>query len=271
MHTIEIKDFIKDKVFRTRENLKKIDFIIENSDITPTTLVKTATIAIGNEYHNFGHQLGVAEYAIKIATAEKRTREEINTLAFAGLIHDAGHKGLVTAFDEIRSLEITEIIMEEFDLSVINSSKEISLGKLRDLVIATIFSNRGKINDPLAKIMQDADLAHLGQGINYWLWASMGLIEEFARQRKSQLSPIDFIKIEQEKFVNFLAKISGTNSVFLSTGANQIFRDPLEDVQQIKKLPDEIIDYAYSVRRDDITLEEFEDFISEIILQKKLK
>lgn len=262
MHTIEIEDFIKNKVFRTRENLKKIDFIIGNSDITPTTLVKTATIAIGNEYHNFGHQLGVAEYAIKIAVAEKRNREEINTLGFAGLIHDAGHKGLITAFDEIRSLEMTETIMEESDFTVIGSSKETSMSKLRDLVIATVFSNRGKINDPLAKIMQDADLAHLGQGINYWLWASMGLIEEFSRQRKAKLSPIDFIKIEQEKFVEFLSTLSENGSVFLSKGANRIFRNPLQDVQKIKNLPNEIIDYAYSVRHDDITLEEFEDFIS---------
>ncbi len=255
---MEIKEFIVGKVFRMTENLKKINFILKNSDITEIMLVKAANIAVGNEYHNFGHQLGVAEYAIKIAIAEKRSLAEINTVAFAGLIHDAGHKGLVTAFDEVRSLELTESIMDDKDFVIINQDKDRSVSIIRDLVFATIFTNRGKIDDPLAKIMQDADLAHLGQGINYWLWASMGLIEEFSRQRKTALNPVDFIKVEQEKFVEFLASMSDNGSVYLSKGANRIFRNPLQDVQLIKNLPEQAIHYAYDVRHDDITLEEFE-------------
>lgn len=259
-----MQDFLQGKVFRIQENLKKIDFILRNSRIKETTIVKAANIARNNPFHNFGHQIGVAESAIKIAIAEKRSIEEITTFAFASLVHDAGHKGIMDSFDEIRALELTANIMDPEDFQVIDEDHNKSVGILRDLIMATVFIKRGQIEDVNAKIMQDADLAHLGQGIPYWLWASMGLIEEFGNQQKTEIDPIDFIRNTQEKFVEFLASLSETGTVYLSRGANRIFRNPLQDVQAFKEMSKEIIMFAYDVRKDDITLDEFKRKIEEL-------
>ncbi len=105
-------------------------------------------------------------------------------------------------------------------------------------------------------------MAHLGQGVEYWLWSSMGLIEEFGQQRKTKLDPIKFIKEEQEKFVNLLHKISPTGSIYLSRGANKLFSNPLQDVEVLKNISNDIIQFAYEVRKEDITLEEFKEKIS---------
>ena len=262
---IELESFLKGKVFRMRENIKKIKFIIENSDITLPFIVRAASISRGNPYHNFGHQIGVAEYAIRLAIAENRSRNEINTVGTGSLVHDAKHNGVLDSFDEINALEAAVQFMDDDDFKIIHLDIEKSIAILRDLIMSTIFGNRAKIEDPLAKIIQDADLAHLGQVVIYWLWASMGLIEEFSKQRKVPLTPTDFIKIEQENFVEFLSKLSPSGTVYLSRGANKIFRNPLQDVQVIKNLPDAAIMFAYNVRHDDITLEEFEAQITPLM------
>lgn len=252
-----MESFLQGKVFRMRENIKKIEFIVENSDITLQFIAKAASISRGNSFHNFGHQIGVAEYAIRIAIAENRNRNEINTVGWSSLVHDAKHNGILDSFDEINALEAAVQFMDKEDFKIIHEDTEKSIAILRDLIMSTVFVNRGKFEDGLAKIIQDADLAHLGQGVIYWLWASMGLIEEFSKQRKATLSPIDFIKIEQEKFVEFLSRLTPSGTVYLSRGANKVFRNPLQDVQVIKNLSDEAIMFAYNVRHEDITLEEF--------------
>lgn len=255
---IKIEEILRGKVFRIKENLRKINFIIKNSSITLKMIVTAANMARGNDYHNFGHQLGVAEYVIKIAMAERRSCTEIDSLVITALYHDAKHTGVAKVFDEIIALESMEQSLSDEDFKILGEAREKSLMMMRDLFIATIFNLRGKINgNSLAVIMQDADLAHLGQGVYYWLWASMGLIKEFSQQEGVSISPIDFIRIRQEKFVDFLSTMTTNGAIWLSPGANLIFRNPRQDVQKLIRLSDEAIMYAYEVRHDDITLKEF--------------
>ena len=248
---------IFEKVFRRKENEKKVHFILGNTNLTFELIQKAAVLATRPPYHTFGHGLGATEQVIRIAKAEGLEPSQIDLAAFAMLFHDAGHKGIVQLYDEMHSFSLLMEVLQLEDVEMLKMPPETALGKMRDLIVATTFTNRAKIKDPLSCIVQDADLAHLGLGVHYWMWASMGLVDEFSRQRSSPLTPEIFIREMQEGFVKYLASLTGTGKVYLSEGANAILNDPLEDVKKIKALPVEAINFAYSVRQEDITLEEF--------------
>ena len=58
--------FLHPKLSREAENKKKLAFILQNSDIPQSIILKAQQLSNKNPYHNFGHQLGVAESAIRI-------------------------------------------------------------------------------------------------------------------------------------------------------------------------------------------------------------
>ena len=253
----ETDKFITKKLFRKRENLNKVNYIIEHSDITYDMIYRAAIIANKNPYHNFGHMLGFTESAIMILIAEGAERKEINRVAMSGLTHDAGHEGRVRVYDEIRSFELTSLVYDEDDLKIMGMTKDQAMAAARDDIFATIFGNRGKINDRFARVMQDADLAHLGRGAMYWLWASMGLVDEFAAEGRI-FSPTQFIYEEQPKFISFLKTRSQNNDkVYLSEGAQNVFVNPEESLRTLVTFKPAAIEYAYNVRREDIILDEF--------------
>ena len=251
---------ITEKLFRIRENLKKIEYITKNSDITIELIQKAAILSKKNPYHSFGHELGATEQGIRLAIAQGMSREEINLIGIALLFHDADHSGIVKLYDEMRSIELANAVLIESDTIIAGSNHTKVLENMRDLILETTFPvRRGRNDNPMVQIIQDADLAHLGQGPDYWGWSSMGLVDEFNRVRT--LSPQQFIKDEQEKFVRYVSSLSGTGKFYLSKGAQKIFGDPLVDVLVIKNWSDRAIQYAYDVRMDDITLEEFSEKI----------
>jgi hypothetical protein len=259
-------NLITKKLFRKEFNLSKVQFIIENSDITYELIVKSALIANLNPYHNFGHMLGVCEGVIKILTAEGATREEINREGLSALRHDAGHTGRVLVYDEIYSFQLNSMIFDEDDLKITGLKKDAALAKMRDGILATIFGNRGKINDRFAKVIQDADLGHLGYGPIYWLYASMGLVDEFANEGRIH-TPQQFIFEEQRKFVSFLKTCSPNNdTIYLSEGAKKVFTDPEVSLKALENFKPEAIQFAYDVRKSDITFEDFEKEINRLNL-----
>lgn len=262
-------NLIDQKVFRIRENKKKVHFILYNTNLTEEFIIMAATLATRPAYHTFGHALGATEQAIRIAQKEGRSPQDIDLLASTMLVHDAAHQGVVRLTDEMDAFEITAKVVTKDNIEFIDMSFDAVMSKMRDLIIDTTFGRRAQIKDPLALIVQDADLAHLGLGIEYWLWASMGLVEEFNHSRKKKLTPLTFIREEQEKFVMFLSKISGTGKVYLSEGANALLNDPLEDVKILKDLPESVIEFAYKVRRRDITVKEFTDEMNKLLKEAK--
>lgn len=62
--------FLHPKLSREMENKKKLEFILQNTDISQAIVIKAQALSHKNPYHNFGHQLGVAESAIRIALAQ---------------------------------------------------------------------------------------------------------------------------------------------------------------------------------------------------------
>lgn len=253
--------------FRIKEDSRKIGYILQNSDITLRTIKKAAEVSVANPYHNFDHQLGVAEQAIKLAKAEDRNRSEINLVGVIGLFHDAGFLVQKTSFPEIRSFWVAERMLDSFDTRIVSTDHSLVLTRIRDYILATAYPSARTIEtrqDPLKCIVQDADLAHLGQGPFYWVWASMGLLEEFNQVREEYISPEYFIRTTQEKFVKSLRELQ-EGRIFVSQGARKVFKDPVQSLKQIKKWPIEAINCAYAMRGLDIDIYQFESKISRFL------
>lgn len=252
----DLKNLILEKVFRKEENWKKVEFILGATNLSIELFAKASAVARANPFHNFGHQIGATEASIILTRESGCHQEEVDLIAFLMLFHDASHRGIVHRFDEIRALESMESVVNENDTKNINIPFETIMTKGRDIILATAMSNRGKITSLHEQLAQDADLAHLGKGPIYWMWASMGLVDEFARQEGNTLSPITFIRERQEKFIKFLQHIGGGHC-YLTDAAKRAFRDPAKDLETVLSYSDEQITYAYAVRKEDLTLEEF--------------
>ena len=245
-------EFPGSNLFRELENKKKSVFILQNTDIPQSLIIKAQKLSHNNPYHNFGHQLGVAESAIRIAHAERLSQQEINLLAVVGLFHDAWHTGIPKPDDEEIAYEQMMKVVSDEELTNLWCTKD----DIYKLIIATKFSLRGKCDWVLEKIIQDADMWCIAYGPYYMLYSTMWVVDE-------EHFSIDMYMEEEAKFVACLEQIDP--QIYLSDWARQIFSDPRESLQQIIDWPEEVRIYAYSQRQEDISFEDFSKNISELI------
>ena len=252
-------NLIIEKCFRPTETMKKVEFILQNSGVRWETIQKAAVVARKNPFHNFDHEVGVAEASIRLALAEEKSISEINLVALASLFHDAGHKGVAQFGDEMVSANITDTVLVDFDTQILGITRNVAVSKIRDLILATTMSVRGKSKDSLSCIIQDADLAHLGQGPVYWAWAAMGLLDEFNLNLKDSMSLEAFFKDDYRNFINYLNSISGTGWAYLSSGAKNVFKDPADNYILLDTLSRSSYntDYSYAMRIEDINFSDF--------------
>ncbi|QQR76928.1 HD domain-containing protein [Candidatus Nomurabacteria bacterium] len=253
------------KYFRIRANEEKIKFIIEKTDISAEIILKAQKVAVQNPYHGFGHELGVTESGIMIAEACGCNRYDINTIALALLFHDADHRGIHNPEDEERAAIAMMSSLSKKDLKICGVSPILAQQRIRDFILSTRFSVHGKSGDLGVCIVQDADIASIGRGPEYWLWATMGLVDEFNNQHEKPITPFNFIHTEQVKFLEVLESSSINGEIFLTSGARKIFYDPYESLEIMLSWPEEAIDWAYSVRFEDLTFEEFQEGLNKII------
>jgi hypothetical protein len=255
---------ITKKLFRKRENWKKVLFILKQTNLDIAIITAAASVARLNDFHNFGHQLGAAEMGIKIARAEGLTKAEITEIAFALLFHDATHTGIPQWDDELRAIAVIKLVTSESDIkSFSKRTYDDFMTISSNLILATKFSKRGETHNLLERIMQDADLAHLGQGPEYWLWSSMGILTEFNVQHNKQVSVTEFVHHEQAVFINNLIK-KGNGYVYLTEGARSILKDPAKDLELLMQYNERQLQFAYNTRKQDITLDEFKKYLKEM-------
>jgi len=171
---MDYSEFLGPKLFRESENKKKLSFILKNSDITHSIIVKSQKLSNKNSYHNFWHQLGTAESAIRIAQAQWLSRTDINLLVLVALFHDASHSWVAHPDDEEKAYEDTMNILTSEELELLWCRVE----DIKKLILATKFSLRWTCKGMLEKIIQDADLWSLGYGPYYMLYSTIGLMDE---------------------------------------------------------------------------------------------
>ncbi|MCX6822832.1 MAG: HD domain-containing protein [candidate division SR1 bacterium] len=251
----EALNFLGWKLFRKQENERKMNFIIAHSDFDFSLFGTAHALSQPNDYHNFGHQIGVAEAAITFAEAQGCSRQEINLLVVTALLHDAGHTGVARIDDEMVSVELAV----RFIPAELCQKLGFTYEQLKNLILATTFSQRGRYDWHLAKIIQDADLGNVSFGPYYRLYASMGLADEFGGDYKK------FIHQDQQGFINYLESIRPGG--FLSDGAKKIGAPLQASLDTILSWPEEVYEYAYKVKQDDILFDDFQKHIDALIQQ----
>jgi len=239
-----IIDTLDKKLFRQKENAEKIRFIQENSDIDDNILQIAHTLSNNNPYHNFWHQLWVAQTAIALWKNAGCTKAEINLLAVCGLVHDAWHEWTHNkdAEEIAYRLAIQEISQKELE------KLQIKKDDLHKLIIATKRENRGKGDDTLSQIIQDADIWAISRWPYYFLYATMGIVDE------EKFNSEEYID-KEEKFIDKLLHISP--DIFVSEAGKEILENPQTSLAQIKKRGKWIIQKAYDIRQEDITFKSF--------------
>jgi hypothetical protein len=246
-------------VWKSGINNEKIDFILQNTDIPLGVILKIMVSYVSNPYHNFGHALGVSETAIIIAQAQNCSRREITIVALVGLTHDSFHQGILNLNDELiaamkTNTKLTDQDIAQCGLTVADRSV------IRDLIVSTTFTMHGKITDPLAEIIQDADISYMGKGPYMYLYACMGLVDEFGKQSGTVIDPIVFIREKQKPFIQHVVSLSPSkDTFFLSPGARKILHDPMETMDVLLSWNDRIFRLAYDLYRVDV---EFNQFIT---------
>jgi hypothetical protein len=244
-------------IYRHQINEEHIQFILDNSNMHVQVLQKIMDLCVDNPYHNYGHTLGVMRTILEISKAQSVNRKKTTQLLFAGGLHDAFHPGVATGTDELVSVLAMYDHITDRDLSLcgLNSADR---PFIRDMIMATLFSKRGKTDDPIAFIIQDADIGYLGKGPYIYLFASMGLLDEFSSVTFTDPDPVRFIRVEQKQFIDMVINMSPMkNTFFLSEGAQKILIDPRKVLDQLLQWPDRIYWLAYDLRQADISIDQF--------------
>lgn len=248
-------------LYKVQMNEDHVRFVLENSNIHQDVLKKFMGLCNDNPYHNYGHTLCVMKTIIEIAQAQGMDRKTTTVILMAGGVHDALHPGIATSSDEIRSVLSLFDTITDTDLALCGLSS-LDRPAIRDLVLATTFDKRGKINDPTALIIQDADIGYMGKSKYIYLLASIGMIDEFCRANFKQPDPVHFFRLEQQPFIDFVVNMSpNKDSFFLSEGAKKIMADPAETLEELLLWPDAIYWLVYDLRKVDVSFEEFTTMI----------
>jgi hypothetical protein len=256
--------------FRGRENLEIIEFIVGKTDVESEIIELAMGNMQENDFHNADHALSVTRAAIEIGIAERRSRQEINLLALAMLFHDVGHTGIATPIDEMVAAKIALQVIPSNVLEICRENNfQNPANMLRDVIMATCFSMRGKISDSLLRVAQDADIFACAAGAVYWIYSCSGLGMEMAKQlnRPRLTNPAIFWKgtETQAGFVCFLESITKNINVFLSEGAKELWTGiARSNLNEIKSWSDEKVFQAFNLRKDDLTFTEFKTAMKRI-------
>ncbi|HPC34628.1 MAG TPA: HD domain-containing protein [Candidatus Absconditabacterales bacterium] len=246
----ELSENLSLNLYRNKENLQKIKYIKENSDITDDILLIAKNLSTNSGYHNFGHAIGVAETVIKLCEVEKMDRQTLNLLVLAALFHDSG-------YIENKKIDLEKLacnLSDNYIPDKIFEKLNIKRQDFNELIMQTKLSNRNLNNEEFVKILQDADLGCLGRGPYYILYACMGLVDE-------GVSLENFVK-NQKKFV-LNTMIDG--KFYISNAGILRLKNPIESLSIIEGWPNSIIEKAYNLRKEDITFEEFKKEIDDLM------
>src|SRR3989338_334120 len=248
-----------------KHSLERFSFLFQHTDIPKSVFLKAEQSIQDNPYHNFPHELNVAENAIRIALAEFRNRKELNLLGTSGLFHDAGHTGIPKDNDEENANEIMFGTLTPEEIAKIGDDPEITKEILGILVLGTKFKDRGKSEDLLVKIIQDADLSLLGGDEYEVAYGSMKLLDEFNMTKNENISPLTFLRETQKKFIEYVVNMSPTKKeFFLTDGAKKIFRNPLETISKFENWSDKAINFTYEAHRNKLQFDEYKQGITRL-------
>ncbi len=246
-----------ENLYKRKINEDNIRFILDNSNIHQEVLKKIMCLCSDNAYHNYGHTLGVMKTVIEIAQAQGIDKKMTTKLLMAAGVHDSFHPGVATPSDEMRSVIVMFDHITDRDLILCGLTVD-DRKPIGDYILATTFDKRGRIADPMAFIIQDADIGYMGKNKYIYLLASIGLIDEFSRAYCKEPDPVRFIRLEQKPFIEHVISMSPSkDTFFLSEGAKKIMNNPMKTLEDLLLWPDRIYWLVYDLRQTDITMANF--------------
>ena len=250
----EISENLSLNLFRNQENLKKLQYIKENSDITDDIIMIAKNLSVNNWYHNFWHEIWVAETVIKLCKKWKVDRRTLNLLVLVALFHDAWY----TKEYDIDLEELACNLSDTYIPDNVFEKMNIRRDDFNKMIMMTKISNRNINNDEYIKILQDADLWWLWEWPYYILYSCMGMIDEWI------ISLDNFVEDE----INFINNNNINWQFFLSNVWITTLKSPIESLNIIKWRPKSVIEKSYQLRNKDITFEEFKKEIDTILSYK---
>ena len=249
----ELSENLSLNLFRNKENLKKLNYIKENSDITDDIILIAKNLSVNNWYHNFWHEIWVAETVIKLCKEENIDKKTLNLLVLAALFHDSWYTKQYEIDLEKLACNLCNTYIPNNVFKQLNVTRE----DLNNLILMTKISNRSINNQEFIKILQDSDLWWLWYGPYYILYSCMWMIDEWI------ISLDNFIE-DEKKFI----KNNRINwQFFLSKAWNDKLKDPMESINIIEWRPKSAIKTAYQLRNKDITFDEFKKEIDTILIK----
>lgn len=237
------------KLFRNKENLQKINYIKQHTDLSDEIFYLAEKLSNHNPYHNFWHQIGVAENAIKLGIASNLDKKELNLIGFIWLFHDAGYL-LNHENQDMETLAI-ETILKQVPSKILDELN-INQDQIKYYIMNTKLSKHWKNDDNLVKIIQDADLAWLGYWPHYLLYSTMGLLDELSIPLES------FLEFEEK----FIQSHNQDGIFYQSEAAQKIFSHPKTALKTLKSWPKEVIKLSYQLRKENISFSEFQEKIN---------
>lgn len=238
------------KLFRDKENRQKLNYIKQHTDLSDEIFYLAKDLSNHNPYHNFWHQIWVAENAIKLGLASNLNKKDLNLIWFIGLFHDAGY--FINHADQDMEILAVKTILKKVPKKFL-THLNINQQQIEYYIMNTKLSAHWKSDDNIVKIIQDADLAWLGYWPYYLLYSTMGLIDELCIPLES------FLEFEQ----NFIHSHCINDSFYQSEAAKRMFSNPQSSLNILKSWPKEVIALAYQLRQENITFSEFQDKISQ--------
>jgi len=152
-----------------------------------------------NPFHDWPHGRWVWDQVAQIEWSQNR----LSTWRAAGYFHDSDHRWFVQPDDEERSAEIADRMLTDwwFERGFIDLTKTKVLG--------TIFQNRWYDLKPEQLFIADADLSKLWGEYSEFVKNSVRyLLETHPKWDISDEEIIDFFKVNQPGFFNYLTSIS---------------------------------------------------------------
>lgn len=168
--------------------------------------LKVYNVGAGNLYHNTNHCIGVAHYALQIASAEYLDTQEFAGLVLGALFHDFHHTGgnqqvsdshnIAAAISGLREYKLT--VQKPGGMAGLSFDHVFSIAE--DAIRVTEFPFVHEPKGEVEKIIRDADLLYASASADT-LYILEGLRCEIMKKTGQNITPAAFVK-QQRAFLN---------------------------------------------------------------------
>ncbi len=237
------------------KRLKEYDIVIDR-----TIFELAETLAPKNPYHNFGHELQVANTVIDLWEIQNKNKTKkdlqgLKLLVIAALFHDAWYT-MEEKYTQDLEKRACQLINNIWWRKIFKKLR-ISPKDVNNLILSTKLTSHGTVKDELSKILQDADFGCFWYGPEYLLYSGMNLIDE------GEISLKHFIEDERYFLEDILQK-----KLFVSKTWKELFQNPFETIGILYYRWQDVINEAYDLRKEKLTYSKFVEKLHAFIKAK---